>query len=116
MTMARGKRGFELRAAQAALAATETDILRQVRDFLRLHGWLVIRNQMGLGTHRGMTDLTAIRRGEVWWIEVKKPGGKLSADQERFRADVEGHGGNWLLATGIQDAELLCEGKGARKP
>jgi hypothetical protein len=88
--------------------ATETDILRAIRDFLRLHGWFVIRNQQGLGSHKGMPDLTVIRRGQVWWIEVKKSGGLLSADQCVFRGEIEDHGGNWLVARSIEDVEHLA--------
>ena len=88
---------------------TETDILQQLREVLRLHGWFVIRNHMGLGTHRGMTDLTAIRGGQVWWIEVKKPGGRISPDQERFRDDVKAHGGNWIVAKSLDDIAILVE-------
>jgi hypothetical protein len=44
----------------------EGEILRAVRDYLRVEGWLVIRNQQGLGSYKGLPDLTAIRGGEVW--------------------------------------------------
>ena len=95
---------------------TETMILRGIRDFLRVEGWYVIRNQMGLGCHRGMTDLTAVRAGQVVWIEVKTPQGRLSEDQEKFRRDIEEHGGNWLLARSVEDVEDLARPEAHRLP
>ena len=64
---------------------------------------------MGLGTHLGMTDLTAIREGQVWWIEIKTPKGRLSENQEKFRVDIEEHGGNWFLARSVEDVESLTQ-------
>lgn len=103
------KRGKQQPGNIPGFKATETDILRQVRDYLRIRGFFVIRNQMGIGTHKGMTDLTAIREGEVWFIEIKTPKGKLSADQEQFRRDIEEHSGRWLVARSIEDIEALGE-------
>jgi Holliday junction resolvase len=89
-------------------ALTEGEILRAVRDYLRVEGWLVIRNQQGLGSYKGLPDLTAIRAGQVVWVELKTPRGHLSEDQERFRADIEQHGGRWLLARSVEDVEFLA--------
>jgi len=80
---------------------TEGDILKQVRDYLRWRGWLVIRNHQSLGSHRGLSDLVALKNGEVLWIEIKRPGGKLSRHQEKFKEDVEAHGGNYLVITDL---------------
>lgn len=115
MTMRRGMQGYQARTKATVpadevpgLKVTETGILHQVRDYLRIHDWLVIRNQQGLGSHPGMTDLTAIRTGQVWWIEIKTAKGRVSEDQDAFRRDVQEHGGNWMLARGIEDVEELC--------
>jgi hypothetical protein len=82
---------------------TETDILRGIRQYLQLRGWFVIRNQQNIGSHPGLTDLTAIKNGVVWWIEVKKPGGKLSKAQEKFRDNVIAAGGRWMAAYSVED-------------
>lgn len=92
----------------ATWPVTEGEILRPIRDFLRAEGWLVIRNQQGLGSYRGLPDPTAIRGSQVWRIEVKTPRGHLSEGQENFRRDVREHGGSWLLARSIQDVEFLA--------
>lgn len=93
--------------AQGKSKATETDIMRAIRDFLRLHGWKVVRNHQSLGSEKGIPDLTAIRGGETVWIEVKTPKGRLSAYQEAWLQDLEDHGGWWIVARSIEDVEHL---------
>lgn len=93
---------------------TETTILRDIRTVLRAHGWYVVRHQQGLGSQKGIPDLSACSpTGVHWWIEVKKPGGRLSADQERFRDEILSRHGNWLLARSLDDIEPLLKGGAA---
>lgn len=94
--------------AKRLRTATETEIQASVRDWLRYHGWFVIRHQQGLGCHRGLSDLTAIRGGRTVYIEVKKRSGKLSAAQETFQAAIESHGGMYIVARCIEDVQVLC--------
>lgn len=37
----------------------------------------------------------------VWWIEVKRPGGKQSPEQKSFQVKVEAQGQNYLLVESI---------------
>lgn len=83
----------------------ESEIQAAVRDWLRWHKWLVIRNHQTLGSHKGLADLTAIKDGRVLWIEVKRPGGGLRPDQERFRDEILAHGGEYLIAWSVEDVE-----------
>jgi hypothetical protein len=87
----------------------ESGIRGMIVDYLRIKGWLVWVNWQGPFSYPGIPDLTAVRNGVTVWIEVKKPGGRLSADQKKFREDIEDYGGNWLLATCIEDIQSLCE-------
>lgn len=87
---------------------SESDIRAQIKDYLMLHGWLTWINWQGPFSFRGVTDLTAIRGGQVWWIEIKRPGERLRPDQETFRDLIAQQGGNWLMATCIEDVEFLC--------
>lgn len=88
--------------------ASETDIMRSIRDFLRLYGWKVVRMQQSLGSEKGIPDLYAIRGGQSVWIEVKTPKGRLSKYQESWLKDLEEHGGWWIVARGIKDVEHLA--------
>jgi len=88
---------------------SESDILRTVRDYLRATGWYVVRIQQGLGCHKGIADLYAIRNGVQIWIEVKTAHGRLSEHQERFRDEIETHGGRYVVARGVEDVTNLSQ-------
>lgn len=85
----------------------ETVIQNSVRDYLRYRGWYVIRNQQGLGSHLGMSDLTAVKSGVVVFIEVKTDKGRLSDHQKKFQQDIAIHGGCYEVVTCIEDAEAI---------
>lgn len=85
----------------------ETLILRQVSDYLRAAGWYVIRMQQGLGAHKGLSDLVAMKDGRTIWIEVKTPRGRLSDWQEAFGLNVQRAGGEYVVARGLDDVTGL---------
>lgn len=82
---------------------TETDIRRQVRDYLRIRGWFVFHILQGLGCYLGVTDLIAVRDGRTVFIELKTKTGKQSDYQKQFQADLEAAGGEYILCRGIDD-------------
>lgn len=86
----------------------EAEIQSAIRECLRWNGWFVIRHQQTLGSHRGLSDLTAIKDGVTVYIEVKTMSGVLSADQEAFRDEVEAHGGTYIVARCVEDVQMLC--------
>lgn len=86
----------------------EIDIQNAIRDYLRWNGWFVIRHQQTLGSHKGLSDLTAVKNGQTVYIEVKTPRGNQSQDQIDFQEDIESHGGLYILARDIADVKFLC--------
>lgn len=83
---------------------TETDIRRQVRDYLRIRGWFVFHIlQGGVGVYRGITDLIAVKDGRVIFLELKTRTGRQSEHQKKFQADIETHGGEYVLSRGVDD-------------
>lgn len=83
---------------------TETDIRRQVRDYLRIRGWFVFHIlQGGVGVYRGITDLIAAKGGRVLFIELKTARGRQSEYQKKFQADLEAAGGEYVLCRGVDD-------------
>ena len=62
----------------------ETIIQNEVRQLLRMDGWYVIRHQQGLGCHKGLSDLSAIKNGITIYIEIKTPRGVQSDYQKEF--------------------------------
>jgi Holliday junction resolvase len=84
---------------------SETVILQQIRKVLQWHGFYVIRIQQGLGCHKGLSDLIAVKAGQVYFIEIKKPKGKLSDHQEKFKAEIEGRKGKYVVLKSYEEAE-----------
>jgi hypothetical protein len=90
----------------AASSTPEGRVLRDVRRHLRLNGWRTYRLQQGLGAHKGLPDLMAIRAGVVVALETKGPRGVQSDDQKRFEAEWTAAGGTYLLCKGVDDLAL----------
>jgi len=84
--------------------ASEKDIKKAVVDYLQWKGWFVYNNFQSLGSHKGLSDLTALKNGRAVWIEVKCPGGKISDHQATFAARVMGHGCEWFCLYSLDDA------------
>jgi len=101
------------------LKPKESDIRKQLQDYLRWKGWHVHYNLQGLGSYPGVSDLTAIKPRDkfgqkcpvcsigarVVWLEVKTPTGKQREDQKKFQAKVEAAGGEYVLACCIEDLQ-----------
>ncbi len=81
----------------------ESGILIAIRDYMRLRGWFVIRIQQGLGSHKGISDLIAVKDGVTIWIEVKTAKGKLSRYQKEFQEQITTSGGIYIVARGPED-------------
>ena len=82
---------------------TETKIQNAVRTALRRDGYYVIRHQQGLGAHRGLSDLTAIKDGRTIYVEIKTPTGRQSDWQREFQKSIEQHGGIYVLVRSVED-------------
>lgn len=81
----------------------ESDIQAAIMDYLKWTGWYVIRHHQTLGSHKGLCDLQAIKKGRTLYIEVKTAKGQLSKPQEKFRDAIEAHGGEYVLARSLED-------------
>lgn len=85
----------------------ESDIQRNIKDYLQYKGWFVVKIHQSLGSYKGIADLYCIKDGRSVWIEVKTPNGRLSEYQMKFRDDIIRQGGEYLVARGIQDIKNL---------
>ena len=84
---------------------SESDIRRQVRDYLRVKGWFVFHVLQGLGCYLGVTDLIAVKDGRVLFIELKTARGRQSQHQKKFQAELEAHGGEYVLCRGVDELQ-----------
>lgn len=100
--------------------ALEKDIQRSLLDYLAVRRIFAWRNNTGsvISEYKGKTrmfnfglkgsaDIFALHDGIFYAIEVKRPGGKLTPDQEDFRAKVMKNGGIHVLATSLNDITSL---------
>ena len=74
---------------------TENDVKKQVKQYLTLMEWFHFHVLQGLGAFIGIPDIIAIKGGRVLFLEIKKPGGKLSPGQIIFRDMILSHGGEY---------------------
>ena len=82
---------------------TESEIRRQVKDYLAAKGWFCFHVLQGLGAYKGITDLIAAKNSRIVFIELKTKTGKQSDYQKQFQADLEAAGGEYILCRGIDD-------------
>lgn len=81
----------------------ESEIQGAVRKLLEMDGWYVIRHQQGMGCHKGLSDLSAIKNGITIYVEIKTPRGVQSDYQKDFQADVESHGAKYIICRDAED-------------
>lgn len=81
----------------------ESEIRAQIKEFLEWQGWFVFYHLQGLGSYPGLPDLQAVKDGRTIYIEIKRPGGRQSANQKKFQLDLEAAGGIYILAREVKD-------------
>jgi Holliday junction resolvase len=89
--------------AKGAGKQPESAILNQIRDYLRMKQWYVVRFQQGIGCHKGIADLCAMRNGRTVWIECKTAKGKLSIHQQAFQEALEEHRCEYVVWRSLED-------------
>jgi len=65
--------------------------------------WFHFHILQGLGSFLGIPDIIAIKGGRVLFLEIKKPGGKLSPGQIIFRDLILSHGGEYYKIDSLDD-------------
>ena len=92
----------------------ETGIQDDIRTFLTHLGWFVTRHQQGLGSMKGIPDLSAIKNGITIYIEVKTPNprSKMSDDQLWYERNIIEHGGLFCVPRSLDDVnDFLIKNK-----
>jgi hypothetical protein len=89
------------------LELTEAQFQQRIVQYAELCGWLVSHVQSvtmnGKGGRvirqtpaaKGFPDLVMVRRGEVWFMEVKSEKGSVSDDQRRWLQELARIERNW---------------------
>ena len=74
----------------------ETSEKIAIKSYLNFKGYFYYSNTAGFASYPGLPDITAIKDGVVWQIEVKAPGGKQSPKQVEFEQAWCYRGGNYV--------------------
>ncbi|MBA7569206.1 VRR-NUC domain-containing protein [Candidatus Atribacteria bacterium 1244-E10-H5-B2] len=88
---------------------SENDIKHQVKSYLNIKGWFNFHILQGLGAFRGIPDMIAVKAGRVIFLEIKKPGGKLSEHQQRFKETMGGAGGEYYVVRSLEEIIKILE-------
>ena len=83
----------------------ESAIQAAIRSELQGRGWLVVK--CGAMSVNGWPDLVAIRGGRTVWIEVKRPGGVLSAIQMHRHNEMRKAGAEVYTVQGVAEVRAL---------
>lgn len=83
----------------------EQKIQKDILDFLRLKGFLAIKqNNIGIYARAGVPDIICCsNQGKFIGIEVKRPGQKPRAIQKAFLDSINQIGGVGFYATSVND-------------
>ena len=87
---------------------TEKDITKAIRDLLKTLGiWHWKQWQGSMSQPKGVSDILGCYQGRMVAIEVKRPGGKPTEDQQKFIDRVKREGGIAFCADSV---EAVMEG------
>jgi len=81
----------------------ETLLKRDIKQYLGYHGWFCFHVLQGLGAYKGVSDMIAIKGGNVLFIEVKRPRGTQSEYQKEFERRVTEKGGKYVVVRSVDD-------------
>jgi VRR-NUC domain len=105
---ARGQMSYSNTTATPGVARTtrEEDVRRQILDYCTQREWLVFTGSTAHRTHRteGEPDLAILAdRGRTFYAELKRPGGKLSEEQNAVGAKMRRLGHRLIVATTLKE-------------
>ena len=88
---------------------SESDIKRQVKEYLNIMGWYNFPLTAGIGSFPGLPDRIAIKNGRTLYLEIKIPKGKLSEKQKIFQTNIEKFGGEYYVVRSLEDLIKILE-------
>jgi Holliday junction resolvase len=98
------------------MTLSERHIQRQIVDYLRATGWLVIETYLGSSRGgsawltKGLPDLYAVRRGRQIWVEVKTPSGRVRPEQQTLHEQLRAQGAEVYVVRSIEHLREEVEG------
>lgn len=99
---------------------TESEIQKQIIDYLRLSGFIVFRMNSGQAKNNvklcppGTPDLFAVGPKGGVWIEVKTESGKLRQAQVDMIAELKRYCQKVTVARSVEDVKIFLDNIGYR--
>lgn len=90
---------------------TETDIKRTIKGFLDATGVFNFPITQGIASYKGAPDRIAHYNGEVIYLEIKTPKGKLSEWQVAFQEQCASDGIKYYVVRSLEDLQAIFENK-----
>jgi Holliday junction resolvase len=84
----------------------ESTIQSKIAKRLRENGWLVVK--LIQTTMNGIPDLMAIRKGNVIFLEVKKPGEDATELQKYVMDNINKAGCFSAVVRSVEDVDVFC--------
>lgn len=81
-------RGSKMTHPELLKQISEKQFLQDVRDFLRLSGWLTYHTLRSKGSEPGFPDLVGVRPPRVVFIELKREDGVLTPAQKTWNVTL----------------------------
>lgn len=97
----------KLKFKRISKESLENDVKHNLREYCKLYGALYEPNATAIFKRAGWPDYTILHCSVVWFIECKRPTGKLSPAQEAVKKEILAHGGNHFVYNGLNDEELI---------
>uniref|UniRef100_A0A6M3LK80 Putative VRR-NUC domain-containing protein n=1 Tax=viral metagenome TaxID=1070528 RepID=A0A6M3LK80_9ZZZZ len=88
---------------------SETDIKRQVIEYLNIHHIFNYGLLQGIGSYRGAPDRVLFFKGEVIFLELKTEKGKLSQYQEEFQRQCANDGIKYYVVRSLEDLRAIVD-------
>jgi hypothetical protein len=84
-----------------------------VPNHLMRNGLAELRREMKAGFRKGAPDLIAGKNGKSYWLELKTPTGKQSAEQVAFSSVARLFGAEYRVVRTLDDIKDLCNEEGS---
>ena len=84
-----------------------------VPNHLMRNGLAELRRETKAGFRKGAPDLIAGKDGKSYWLELKTPTGKQSAEQVAFSSVAHLFGAEYRVVRTLDDIKDLCDGEGS---
>ena len=82
---------------------SENNIKFQVKDFLAIKHIFSFHITQGLGSYAGVPDRVLHFQGRVVYLEIKRPGGKMSEHQLAFQEQCSRDGILYFCVSSIEE-------------